>query len=156
MKRYIRIHKSQFDMYRPKYTLFKMKWDFHKTDDDCNPSVPHGHSVDGRYKMSIWDGKVYDVRTRKLCGSITRKEIENLHNDAVFMKFVDESREWYKSTHPHYPDEIPYINTGEYNQAIRGNRCSIANTSECLQIELLASIRLESSRCGFVQIKLNG
>lgn len=81
--------------------IWNMIWDFHKGDDDMNPSVPHGHSIDGKYKIELWSGTVYDRRTKKVIGKALRKEIEDLYNNPSFLFFVKEVRESYLQRHPH-------------------------------------------------------
>lgn len=82
--------------------LANMKWEFHKADADCNPSVPHGHSLEGKYKLSIWDGTVYKIESGKLieCGKAKRKEMKALQKNAKFRDFVLESRKWYMENYP--------------------------------------------------------
>lgn len=48
--------KDRITMLRPKLPIKNMYWEFHKNDDDYWPSVPHGHSLDGNYKLEIWSG----------------------------------------------------------------------------------------------------
>lgn len=57
--------KDRITMLRPKLPIKNMYWEFHKNDDDYWPSVPHGHSLDGNYKLEIWSGNIYKTGTRQ-------------------------------------------------------------------------------------------
>lgn len=94
--------KYKLSNFRPKEMLANMKWEFHKADADCNPSVPHGHSLEGNYKLSIWDGTVYKIEAGKLseCGKAKKKEMRVLQKDPKFREFVLESRKWYMENYP--------------------------------------------------------
>jgi hypothetical protein len=50
-------------------------WDFHKGDQDTWPSSPHGPDYEDGSKLSLADGKIYNVRTRKAVG---REKLERL------------------------------------------------------------------------------
>lgn len=89
--------------YRPKEQIFNCMWEFHSYDDDPSPSVPHGHSLDGKLKLSIWDGAVYDVRSKKKVGQASKKEIRKLKSNDKFKAFVKSEREWYISEHGFVP-----------------------------------------------------
>lgn len=73
--------------------------------DRCGfgPSVPHGHSSDGKYKLSIWDGTVYKVENGKLikCCRAKKGEMKALQKDIKFREFVLESRRWYQGNYPY-------------------------------------------------------
>lgn len=90
--------------YRPKEQIFNCMWEFHSYDDDPSPSVPHGHSLDGKLKLSIWDGSVYDVRNKKVVGRASKKDIRKLQSDSKFKLFVAAEREWYKNEHGFVPE----------------------------------------------------
>lgn len=89
-------------LYRPAYKILKMLWVFHKGDADCNPSVPHGHSVEGNYRLSLWDGTVYKKHAGKLklAGTAKPKEMLALFTDSKFQQFVNETRNHYESNNP--------------------------------------------------------
>ena len=53
-------------MLTPKINVYGMKWRFYKTDDDDHPSVPHGHSLDGNYKLQLWSGNIFNVQNGKI------------------------------------------------------------------------------------------
>lgn len=91
--------------YRPNFKIFKMNWDFHKFDDDPSPSVPHGHSIDNKYRLSIWDGEVYEKKDGKLnrVGKAKKKDLEDLRKDIKFQAFVLEARDWYEKNHRFCP-----------------------------------------------------
>ncbi len=40
--------KGKIYNYRPKIPIKNINWEFRKGDDDYRPSVPHGHSLEGK------------------------------------------------------------------------------------------------------------
>lgn len=103
--------RPRFTNLRPKMNIYSQKWIFHKCDEDPNPSVPHGHSEDGKYKLSLWDGKIYSVQTGKMVGNASKSEMRALYADRAMKQFVAESRAWYENTHPFCPDLFPLRET---------------------------------------------
>ena len=101
MKRVIRRNKqTHFEMLSPRTKVKRMYWEFHKTDADYRPSVPHGHSLDGKYKLELWTGDVYDCRTGKLVMHAKEKEMITLYNYPGFIDFVHECRDEYHKMFP--------------------------------------------------------
>ena len=82
----------------PRVKVKKMYWEFHKGDADYNPSVPHGHSKDGKYKLELWSGKIYE--DNRLVGYAKKKEMDALKKVKGFLEFVDECRQIYQERHP--------------------------------------------------------
>lgn len=76
--------KDRIIMLRPKLPIKNMYWEFHKNDDDYWPSVPHGHSLDGNYKLEIWSGNIYNLHTGKLEYKAKQKEMKNYSNMRIF------------------------------------------------------------------------
>ena len=70
--------KDRIIMLRPKLPIKNMYWEFHKNDDDYWPSVPHGHSLDGNYKLEIWSGNIYNLHTGKLEYKAKQKRNEKI------------------------------------------------------------------------------
>ena len=89
--------------FRPKEQIYNCRWEVHSYEDDPSPSVPHGHSLDGKLKLSIWDGAVYDVRSKKKVGQASKKEIKRLKANNKFKAFVTAEREWYINEHGFVP-----------------------------------------------------
>lgn len=87
-------------MLRPKLPIKNMYWEFHKNDDDYWPSVPHGHSLDGNYKLEIWSGNIYNIHTGKLEYKAKKKEMQKLQQYDNFQEFVSECREEYVKRNP--------------------------------------------------------
>lgn len=94
---------------RPKVLIKKMYWEFHKGDDDFNPSVPHGHSLDGKYKLELWSGIIYEVLTGKSYGVARSKDMQRLFTYDGFQEFVEKCRSEYAERHPGFvlPDLTP-------------------------------------------------
>ena len=97
--RYVR-KRNHYTMLRPKVPVKKMYWEFHKGDNDNLPSVPHGHSLDGKYKLEIWSGKIYNIQSGKLEYIAKKKDMKALQNYPGFMEFVKECREDYMERNP--------------------------------------------------------
>ena len=111
MNKKIRIYKKgkpslpRLTMYRPHEKIYNISWTFHQTDEDMNPSVPHGHSDDNLYRLSIWDGKVYQKKSGKLVrvGQAKKKEMISLYRTELFQTFVSKARDWYSENHKFCP-----------------------------------------------------
>ena len=93
--------------YRPKIPIKNINWEFRKGDDDYRPSVPHGHSLegkkaDGKYKLELWTGNIYEESTGKLYGVAKKKDMVLLYKDIEFKKFVDECRKIYQQKNPKF------------------------------------------------------
>ena len=87
-------------MLTPQINVYGMKWRFYKTDDDDHPSVPHGHSLDGNYKLQLWSGNIFNVQNGKIEFKAKRKDMTNLYNLPGFQKFVSECRDEYMKRNP--------------------------------------------------------
>ena len=92
-KKFVRKMANNFTMLRPQISIKKMYWEFHKGDNDNFPSVPHGHSLDGKYKLELWSGKIYNVQSGKVEYIAKKKDMKALQNYPEFMEFVKECRE---------------------------------------------------------------
>ena len=97
-----KMQRFHHQMLRPRLKVKKMYWEFHKGDADFNPTVPHGHSLDGKYKLELWSGKIYEVSTGKLCAMAKGKEMKTLYDLRGFVSFVEECRSEYERTHPDF------------------------------------------------------
>ena len=95
--------KTRTTLLRPKTKVHGMLWTFHKTDDDNWPSVPHGHSIDGKYKLELWSGNIYEISTRQLVFRARKKDMKNLIAYPGFLEFVKECRKEYKHRNPITP-----------------------------------------------------
>lgn len=98
-------------MYSPRNKIYSIEWIFHQVDEDPKPSVPHGHSKDNKYRLSLWDGKVYKKQAGKLeyVGCAKKKELRLLYKNKNFQEFVAKSRDWYINTHPFCPELSPFF-----------------------------------------------
>lgn len=97
--------------YKPKYSVYDVKWIFHKTDEDPEPTIPHGH---GEYKgeplkLSLWDGEVLKLSGKKWIhkGWASKKDMAVLYSDPIMAAFVDEARKWYIENHLNEPELRP-------------------------------------------------
>ena len=94
--------------YRPKIPVKSIYWEFHKGDKDPYPSVPHGHSLtgktlDGKYKLELWTGNIYEESTGKLYCVAKNKDMKRLYNDSDFQQFIDDCRNEYAANNPSIP-----------------------------------------------------
>ena len=94
--------------YKPRYTVYSVKWTFHLTDDDPNPTIPHGH---GEYKgealkLSLWDGEITRLSGKKWIhkGWASKSDMQMLYNDQMMETFAEEARKWYIKNHKITPD----------------------------------------------------
>ena len=90
--------RNDYTMLRPNVSVKKMYWEFHKGDNDNLPSVPHGYSLDGEYKLEIW--KIYNIHSGKLEYIAKKKDMKALQNYPGFMEFVEECHEDYMERNP--------------------------------------------------------
>lgn len=102
-KKFLKVKRDIINItkFRPKSKIYKQYWEFRKTDADFLPSVPHGHSLDGKYKLSLWDGKIY--KKKQFVGQASVNEMRMLYNDREMRKFVYEARKAYKEIHSFCP-----------------------------------------------------
>ena len=118
MKTKVRVRKVQIRRSRALTTrlyvyperVHRMKWVFHPQDADFRPSVPHGHSVEGNYRLNPWSGEVYLKQSGELIpsGHAKKGEIRKLKGNPNFKKFASQAIEWYHSNYPQIPlDYIP-------------------------------------------------
>ncbi len=84
----------------PRIKINKMYWYFRKGDADFNPSVPHGHSIEGNYKLELWTGNIIDERTKQVIKQARIKDMLELYNFPGFLDFVEECRKDYCDLHP--------------------------------------------------------
>jgi hypothetical protein len=84
------VDKSRFPKkIRPKQKVGKMMWEFHLTDVDNWPSVPHGHSIDPPgYKLDVDHGIIYHILTRKIFGKVKEREMNALLSNPKFTEFL--------------------------------------------------------------------
>ena len=99
----------------PNIKIKGMLWEFHKGDNDDHPSVPHGHSQDGNYKLELWNGNIYDIKTGKVEYRAKRKEIKKLYNYPGFLDFVKDCRSEYKKRNPSIM--LPELEYRQYKSA---------------------------------------
>lgn len=62
--------------------------------------MPHGHSLDGNYKLEIWSGNIYNLHTGKLEYKAKQKEMNKLQQYEDFQDFVSICREEYAKRNP--------------------------------------------------------
>lgn len=100
------IHKPLFFGTLP-FKLDKKQWYFRKSDEDINPSFPHLHSIDNRYKMNIYTGDIYFDKKKTPFATISDEEHKKLWSDRGFLRDVKEMRKNYVYREGKLPP-IPY------------------------------------------------
>lgn len=142
----------RFTMYRPGFQVCRMTWEFHLTDEDPQPSVPHGHSLgkDRKYRLSIWDGKVYKKQGGKLIyqGNASKKDMLKLYYSTDFQEFFRKAREWYEEKYKRKPPLIPLLNENiGFSRVARHNECLCQfGTSETFYVDLKVKFRNRNKR----------
>ena len=82
------------------------KWEFHKTDSDFFPSIPHGHAItNNKIKLDAYRGYIY--KNNKQFDRETRQFIIDLWNDIKFRDTARETIIYYLNTFPHYIWRVP-------------------------------------------------
>ena len=94
---------AKFTLYRPKYELCKIRWEFNPFDADTNPhlSIPHGDDISPTYhtlKLNVDNGFIYTARQRKFYGKLTKKELLRLQSDPKFLAIKEEALKYNKKS----------------------------------------------------------
>lgn len=77
------------------------EWEFHQSDADFFPSIPHGHSRhDRRRKLDVYRGWTY--REDRQGGREPRWKIVGLWNDEKFRTFASTAIHYYLVAYPKY------------------------------------------------------
>ena len=75
------------------------EWEFHQSDADFFPSIPHGHSRhDRRRKLDVYRGWIY--REDRQDGREPRWKVIALWNDKKFRRFATLAINYYLGTYP--------------------------------------------------------
>lgn len=53
------------------FKLNKADWYFKISDRDINPSFPHLHSKDGKYKMNIYNGNILRAKDKRVISTLS-------------------------------------------------------------------------------------
>lgn len=90
--------KTSYTKYRPKIRIRRILWEFHASDDDPFPSIPHGHSIDPvvNLKLDPFTGNIYDVKRKKVAVA-DKKELDKLHKDSKFIELIAKSSEYHST-----------------------------------------------------------
>ena len=128
--------------YRPRTPIKKIFWEFRKGDDDYRPCVPHGHSLegdkaDGKYKLELWTGNIYEEGTQKLHGVAKKKDILLLFNNPEFREFVNECRELYQQKNPKF--KLPPLKTNSRFKFKQRTIRYLGNKQNCIQDRYIIS-----------------
>jgi hypothetical protein len=57
------------------------KWQFHKSDPDKWPSVPHGHNYQENQKINVYTGEVFQPKTKKYLGKLKNKFLKDMQKE---------------------------------------------------------------------------
>lgn len=93
----------RYTMWRPPYSIERMKWEINPYDDDDFPSVPHADSIDPYhvYKIDLLDGIGTIYYNREKCGHLTKVDYKKLMCDIRKRDLIRVSRKYYREHHPH-------------------------------------------------------
>ena len=123
-------------LYRPRFLLYKMNWEFHKTDKDDIICIPHGDSIGGdkKYQLNPYTGVVY--HKKKEIGKLHKKEYKRLWADEKFFDFVEEARKVYLERKPHavLPD-MPIL-VSERKRITKCKKTSVQEYKNILYVEI--------------------
>ena len=89
------------------FKLDKKVWYYKKSDEDINPSFPHLHTRDYKYKMNIYTGDIYFDKKKTPFTSLSDEEHKKLWSYSKFLKDVKEMRKNYIYGEEKLPP-IPY------------------------------------------------
>ncbi|ADB37864.1 hypothetical protein [Spirosoma linguale] len=79
------------------------RWEFHKTDSDFFPSIPHGHALSNhKIKLDAYSGHMYKNDITKSVDRESRRYIIDLWNDERFRKVARETITYYMETFRSY------------------------------------------------------
>ena len=84
--------------------------DFSKADADMfTPSCPHLHSTDGKYKLNVYTGELYDIRLKKTIRNkvVNNDELNKLWSETKFLQFAMKMRQLYFEKYPQ--SQLPQI-----------------------------------------------
>lgn len=81
--------------------------------------------MDGKYKLELWSGRIYDQSTGEMKGTAKPKDMLRLYRSDGFQNFVNECRAEYAKNNPHMQlpplTDNPYI-TRSHAVTIRRHR----------------------------------
>lgn len=90
------------------FTVGGVKWEIHNRDADINDSsCPHMHAIGKPWKLDIYTGNIYDIKSKQIIKKLTRKELKRIWNAKGVMKIILMERVLYYSEY-HAIDPIRY------------------------------------------------
>lgn len=90
-------------VYKSPFKLMKLFWCGEISDPDFfNPSCPHLHSLDGKYKLNVYNGELYDIRLKRVAGNkhVSKEELDKLWKEPKFLAFANSMRNRYFEQYP--------------------------------------------------------
>lgn len=90
-------------VYTTPFKIKKLFWYDEFADSDYfTPSCPHLHSEDGKYKLNVYTGELYNIRLKRNCTDkyVPKEELKKLWEENKFIKFSNEMRKKYKEKYP--------------------------------------------------------
>lgn len=97
-------------LYKTPFKLKKMIWYDEIADSDMfTPSCPHLHSIDGKYKLNVYTGELYDIRLKKIIRDkrVNNDELKELWSESKFLQFAMKMRQLYFEKYPQ--SQLPQI-----------------------------------------------
>lgn len=109
--------------YRPSERYYGIIFEFNPYDDDDHPSVPHGDSLDHRFKIDLRNGDVYVGR--KQVSHLKRKDFERLKRDKRIKDIICIAQVYYREHHPEIKfDPIPWCEKKTLHRVVNRKRKS--------------------------------
>lgn len=94
--------------FKTRENYYGVKWIFHLTDaDSIFPSVLHAHCEEKSLKLDGFTGQIFDIKTRKKVGKLSKGEIKALHKNEEFKLFTRERIRYYNLQNPNRAIPIP-------------------------------------------------
>lgn len=87
------------------FKLNKADWYFKISDHDINPSFPHLHSKDGKYKMNIYNGNIHRAKDKRVISTLSDDDFIKLWNYQKFREEVIKIRK----TYPYGEEKLPPV-----------------------------------------------
>ena len=110
-------------LWRPKYEINSIKFQFNPHDDDPNPSVPHGDNE--KYKLDTVNGNILYRHNQQVYKKIKLKELDRIYADKGFQIVALKSAAYYKEKYSWLKINSPIDNMkekGYIKEEVKGRR----------------------------------
>ena len=120
-----------------RFSTSGIRWEIHNKDDDIHwPSCPHMHAIEKPWKLDLYTGKYYNIKTGKLVGQIREKELKAIWKVKGVFEIILSERGRYselrKANPKRYP-ELPELLLIPSEDTVRNKK--VLNTSQEFVVE---------------------